>query len=430
MSSQPRQARIAVLVGAATLALALSSCSAPSGTEGTQLKYQSWRLADPGVIGELHNGWVDEYNESQDEVSVVGEEVPFDRKGDVLLNQILAGSPPDVVAVPTADVPQFAQYMLPLDEYYAEEGADFEQGFIEGARELVRWDDSYYGVAMEMGPVDGLYYNTEVLDRAGVDPEQAVRSWESFGDALAAIAESDPNAHGMVMAGADASRIDYFWAWYYGAGAPLGSEDELRENLCSPQGVQTFELLTDTFVEQEAGPSPVDIGFEEYVNTFAAGTTGFAQGGAWMNNLFIDANPELEGKLGVTHLPPREEGGEPGVILDAVALMIPRDAADPDAAWEFIRFLTSPEKQLQDAVEAGFLPTIADVAADPALAADEHLATYADLAVEYGFPRPRTTHLAEVRQAMWEEWQSALLGQKSAADAAQSACTAVDAVLG
>jgi len=253
---------IAITAAAASVIVLASCAGAGDDSNGTELKYQSWRLADPGVIGELHNAWVEEYNESQDDVTVVGEEVPFDKKGDVLLNQILAGSPPDVVAVSTADVPQYAEYMLPLDDFYAEEGADFEDGFIEGARELVRWDDTYYGVAMEMGPVDGLYYNKDVLAKAGVDPEQAVESWSSFSDALAAIEAADPSYNGMVMAGSDSSRIDYFWAWYYGAGAGLGTEDDLREKLCSPEGVQTFEYLTDAFVRNGSGPSPVDIGFE------------------------------------------------------------------------------------------------------------------------------------------------------------------------
>ncbi|MGV3713096.1 extracellular solute-binding protein [Pseudolysinimonas sp.] len=422
--------RVVVPVLGGLMAVALAGCAAGGDSGANEITFQSWRLADPGAIGQLHNGWVADFNASQDEIAVVGEEVPFDKKGDILLNQILAGSPPDVVAVATADVPQYAEYMLSLDDYYAAEGPEFEERFIPGARDLVSWDGSYYGVPMEMGPVDGLYYNTEILERAGVDPEEAVRSWDAFSAALAAIDALGGDVNPLVMAGKDPSRIDYFWAWYYGAEAQLGSEDELRQNMCSPNGVETFAYLTENFTERGYGPSPVDIGFEEYLNTFAAGNTGFAQGGAWMYNLFVDASPDLEGKIGVTSLPPREEGGRSGMVLDAVALMIPKGSSDPDAAWEYIKYLTADEKQLQNALEAGFLPTVTAVADDPALAEQDRLAFYAQVAAENGFPRPRTAALAEVKQLVWEQWQSALLGQVSPEQAAKAACAAVDSALG
>jgi len=110
-------------------------------------------------------------------------------------------------------------------------------------------------------------------------------------------------------------------------------------------------------------------------------------------------------------------------------LMIPKHSKNHDQAWELVKFLSSPEKQLQDAVEAGFLPTIASVAEEPELAELERLAFYAGLAVDHGFPRPRTEHLAEVRQAIWEQWQRALLGQVTPEEALEQACSMVDSVL-
>lgn len=427
----PRRHRTAAATALALGALlAVAGCASdPAGSGTTELRYQTWRLADPGVIGDMHASWIEEFNTEHDDLLVSGEEVPFDKKGDILLNQILAGDPPDVVAVSTADVPQYAQYMLPLDGLYAQEGAEFEDSFIEGARELVSWDEQYYGVAVEMGPVDGLYYNKELLAQAGVDPERAVESWRSFTEALTKVEALGDDVSGLVMAGKDASRVDYMWAWFDTAGAPLGNEDDLAANLCSAEGQETFTYLTETFTKHGFGPSPVDIGFDEYVSTFAAGKTAFAQGGAWMYDIFIEANPELDGELGVTHLPPAEAGGDPGVILDAVALMIPKDSKNHEQAWELVKFLSSPEKQLQDAVDAGFLPTIASVADEPELAELDRLEFYAGLAVDHGFPRPRTEHLAEVRQAIWEQWQRALLSQASPEESLKQACTAVDSVL-
>lgn len=430
--------RLAPLV-AGGVVLAASACAAGEPEEevggsevevGGEVLYQSWRLADPGAIGELHRDWVERFNEEFGDLTVVGEEVPFEQRTDILLNQTLAGSPPDVVAIQTAEVPTLSRHLLPLDEYFEGEGPEFEEAFLDGARDFVSWDGSYYGVPVELGPVDGFYYNRDVLDAAGVDPEEAVSSWESFTEALEAIITSDPDAEGLIMAGADPSRVGYMYPWFYTAGAPLGTDEEIEQAICSPEGAEAFTFLTELFTEHGYGPNPVDLGFDEYVSAFATGNAGFAQGGAWMHDIFLDANPELEGKLGVTHVPTQTDDSEVGFVLDAVALVIPREAQNPDAAWEFIKYLSSPEAQLEGALETGFLPTLEEAASDPQITDQDRLGRYAEFAVDYGYPAPRTESLPELRQEIWERWQSALLGQTDPEAAINTVCTNLDRVLG
>ncbi|WP_264292641.1 extracellular solute-binding protein [Tessaracoccus defluvii] len=82
---------------------------------------------------------------------------------------------------------------------------------------------------------------------------------------------------------------------------------------------------------------------------------------SWMLGSIRSNAPDTSGLWGVAEIP--EKAGNWGGSY----LAIPAGAKNPQAAWEYIKEMQSPESQLEHFVTSGALPTTPGVYADPAL---------------------------------------------------------------
>jgi multiple sugar transport system substrate-binding protein len=111
---------------------------------------------------------------------------------------IAAGNPPDLVSVPWANL-HYAIDGLGLRDLPSVVGDQLEAItalMSESAWQLVTRDDVVYGFPWGLStPI--LYYNADVFTAAGVDPAEALATWDSFKAAGAALQEA---AGGAVLA--------------------------------------------------------------------------------------------------------------------------------------------------------------------------------------------------------------------------------------
>lgn len=103
---------------------------------------------------------------------------------------LAAGNPPDLVSVPWAFL-SYAVEGLGVKELETVAGEQFDElkGMIsETAWELVTLDGTAYGLPWGLStPI--FYYNADIFAEAGVDPEEAFDTWESFEAAALKIQE-------------------------------------------------------------------------------------------------------------------------------------------------------------------------------------------------------------------------------------------------
>ena len=104
---------------------------------------------------------------------------------------IAAGNPPDLVSVPWAFL-NYAVEGLGVKELATVAGdqfADLQASMSDTAWPLVTKDDTVYGFPWGLStPI--LYYNADLFEAAGVDPEEAFATWESFAAACPALQDA------------------------------------------------------------------------------------------------------------------------------------------------------------------------------------------------------------------------------------------------
>jgi ABC-type glycerol-3-phosphate transport system substrate-binding protein len=378
----------------------------------------SWRFADPSEIGQLHVRLLEEFNAAQSDIKVTIDPVPYNDVNTNLINSVLGNSPSDLVAISPSELASNAEYLQPIDSYWEAEGPEFAAAFGDAAKALASHDGHVYGVAIEQSTTDGMWYNTEVLAAAGVDPEQAVSSWDNFVAALHQV--QDAGFTPMLFEAANPSRMDRHWAWYVAGGADLSDPASYVAQMCSPASQQTFEWLADLHLSGLV-PNPAGIGYEESTRQFAAGGVGFYTDGPWEPATFAGYDASIVDKVGYTHLPPKTEGGPLGANIDGLLWVIPKGSPNPDAAWEVIKYMSSEEAQKR-MVANNQIPTRVALLDDPVVVQNATLSFFAQLINDWGFARPRATYMPEFKQTFIEGFQAAVTGQQTPADAFQSTC--------
>ena len=132
-------------------------------------------------------------------------------------------------------------------------------------------------------------------------------------------------------------------------------------------------------------------------------------------------------------LVPAPQGGTTASNVGGEHLFMFDNAKDKPAAWKFIKYMTSPEVQLEWDQKTGCLPVRQSVAADPAYTqwinqTEPRMLPFVD-GMKYSHTRPATPKYFAVPDAFSREFQLALLCDATPEDALKSAETAVNVVL-
>lgn len=384
------------------------------------IRFQSWRFADI-TSGDLYRKWMKEYEQLNPHVSIQTEAVPFAQRIEKFTTQVLAGAPPDIAGVGTAEVVQFgAQGQVEnLDKFYAQEGSAFKKSFTEGALALSEHQGSLFALSHEIVTSEGIWCNLEHLKEIGITPSEAVASWSKFQDAMKKATTKD--RYGLAMRGKDVTGLlTRFWPYIMQKAGPMISEEDIRTKLASPGAKEVFKAYAELYTVHKVTPNPTEIDFARETELFAQGKATFQQNGPWMLQIIEKANPEMKGKF----LPqpiPVFAGGKPIVAIAGLALVIGKGSPNAAEAWKIMKFMTTKEKQLENFQLTGFLPSHKEVVDDPAIRDNPIASVYTTQMSKWGVPQPRSVKTNEIWSVITEEFHNALLQNKTPEKALEDA---------
>lgn len=231
----------------------------------------------------------------------------------------------------------------------------------QSALELFGKDGAYYGIPWEWGAV-GMYYNKDLFEQAGLDPENPPTTWSEFLGAVQTLKDAGITP---ITVGEGDKWPGHFW-WVYLAirnGGEQAFLDAFYRNgsFTDPAFVKAGEDLQDLIALDPFPEGYLGFTYNDSAAVFGNGEAAMELMGQWHQNVQKDSSEDGEGVANLGWFPfPMVEGGAGNasdVLGGGDGFGIGKDA--PDAAVEFARFLTNAENQVDALETVGFGPPTA-----------------------------------------------------------------------
>ncbi|HZG74515.1 MAG TPA: ABC transporter substrate-binding protein [Paenibacillus sp.] len=320
---------------------------------------------------------------------------------DKLLTAIAGGEPPDVALFDRFLIGSWAArgYLEDLTSYVREAGIAPSDYYPSVWREAVYRGD-VYGLPWR-ADIRAMFYNKTLMKEAGLDPNVPPRT----------IQELDRMAEAMFRRGDDGQyeqvgfvpwmnqAFIYTNAWNWG-GVLQDAEGRLTPN--DPQNVKALEWMADyakTYGIEDLTSFSDEMG-KIGVNSFWTGKVGFNFDGNWILDDLAHVDPGFE--WGIAPMP-SAEGYEHVTWVGGWSYVMPKGAAHPKEAWEFIKFVAYKEGTLlwAERENAGNdITVIPSVNAELGLSDHPGLKLFLDM-----MPNAYTRPVTPIGSLLWNELQ-------------------------
>lgn len=302
-----------------------------------------WSFWGSGARQEVIEEIIDDFNASQDKIEVKYSYQPWGDIWTKSLSSITAGNPPDVIVQDINSVAQRAeaQQATNLSEYI-EEG--FSDEFYPQLWDTVEYEGDAYAVPFNTD-TQVIFYNKTLFKEAGISEEQLPQTWEE----LETVARKLD-----VKNGDDFERIGFYPLWNLGADVwALNADDGVSwfdkdENvkIDTDNKVEALEWILDW--QEYYGQDTINRLEAEFgsgvADPFISGLVAMrAQNINYYSSLAENAPDDFE--FGVIQIPEKESGSGHWSWGGGFVLEVPFGAKDPEASYEFIKYLSTPEVQ-------------------------------------------------------------------------------------
>ncbi|HNS03394.1 MAG TPA: sugar ABC transporter substrate-binding protein [Anaerolineae bacterium] len=352
-------------------------------------------------------------------------------------NGMIAGNAPDMFTNHLAKYPEFASkgQLVDIQPYIARDGVDMSV-YLKGLADLWGRDGKQYGLPKDWDTV-AIVYNKDMLDAAGVTVEELnAATWNpedggSFTELMAkltldangknaldpAFDKSKVAQYGFIPEGADNAYGQTGWSWlaYTTGWTHVDGLWATEYHYDDPRMAATMQWFADSMKAGTMMPLELVSGLGGAA-AFTGGKGALISQGSWMIGFFAQNTPF---SFGFARLPEGPEGRRS--MFNGLADSIWTGSKNPEAAWQFLKFLASAECA-NIVGDAGVVFPAQQSGVDRAIAAYEaknlDVSAFTTQATEPDgtFLFPVTDHSSEIEALVKPVMQSILLGQVKAAD--------------
>jgi len=325
-----------------------AGAAAEQAPEGP-VKIVYWRSLT-GVAGEVQEELVARFNASQEKVIVESQfQGAYAEILQKLLAALAAGELPDVVLLDSPFVALFAKdgALVSLDQFVKKDKTGFDlDDYIPGLIQDGYYDGSLYAMpVMRSTPL--LYVNGDMLVEAGL-PRRAPKTWDEFREFSKKVskynAAGEPIQLGAGFTMGQTSAHWYFQGAVYSFGG-LVSDEQFNIHLTEEPAVKLATLWQDmVFKDKTAMPSNSHDDFLNRKVAMVFGSTGS------MGNLLSRADFDVIPAF----MPGQVQNLVP--VGGSVLAMTSTDKFRQDAAWEFMKYMTSAEANSEIVIKTGYMP--------------------------------------------------------------------------
>ena len=236
---------------------------------------------------EMLNTVFDRFNmENEDGIVIEPTALGWDDLFTQLTLTAAAGNPPDVVMFHNTEVTEFVRkgVLLPVDALMAAAGIDLT-GVPQNIIDLSKIDGEFYCLPGDLHPMN-LYYNVDLVEAAGLDPDSPPTTGEEFLAWMEAMTITDDDGvvtqYGLDMPYGGGLGRWFFHTLLYQFGGDYLGEDGLSV-VNSEAGQKALQWLVDAHA---SGWTSRGTGFGD-ISAFDAERGGMILSGPWMVNSYI-----------------------------------------------------------------------------------------------------------------------------------------------
>ncbi|GAE92057.1 alpha-arabinosides ABC transport system [Gracilibacillus boraciitolerans JCM 21714] len=211
--------------------------------------------------------------------------------------------------------------------------------FIESRFDIYSKDGNYYGIPFHVGATVA-YYNTEIMDKAGVDID-SIATWDDF---IAAGEKVVANTDA-IMTTFETTDIWSFWPMIKQQGSDYFDENgEIIVN--NETNVQTLQFMHDMIYEQEiADITPGgDFHSEEFYGFMNDGGQAALMMPMWYMGRFTDYMEDLKGKIEIRPMPKWSEDGNRSAGAGGTGTVVTNQTEHEELAKDFLAFAKLSEE--------------------------------------------------------------------------------------
>lgn len=327
-----------------TLALALG-CMTMAGAEEKRtvtIWYDGTEEASVAILEP-------EYEALHPEIDLVFETVPYK---DLSTKELVAAQSsvgPDVMWQSYAWTNSFAKMglLMSYSDYLKDSSVNLAEDFDAVALELGTVDGEVYGLPWSMEAMC-LVYNKQMFADAGLDPEAPPTTWAEvieYGKALTKDLDGDGtiDQYGYGLVGNLQGNTWFrFMPELWSAGGDIANAEMTEATLNTPEAIEALSYYTGLLTEHHIAPEgSVNNGAAEVRTLFNNQKVAmYVDGQAAVQNIQKDA-PDID--VGVALWPGKDGAVKAG--LGGYYIATPKNAANPDDAWDFIEHFLSKDVQ-------------------------------------------------------------------------------------
>ena len=304
------------------------SARAEESQEPTQLTF--WTYVEQHT--EFMQDAVDTWNAAHPDemIELKTETYPTEDMHSKLLITLQSGDgAPDLVDV---NVARFSDFMQGDSKVFVELNDIIEpekESFLEPVLDIYKYDGNYYGIEYHVG-APMMFYNTEILDQAGVKVEDIV-TWDDLHEAGKKVLE----ATGKPII---TFEVNDSWSYYIMAGEKYGDYFDADGNciIDSETNAEVLDFMLSMIEDGTAVTTPGG-GFhtEEYYGYMSQGGAAAMLECMWYMGRFTDYMPELSGKIQMA-APPVWDEDSVYPVFGGTATSITTQCENQDLAKRFL----------------------------------------------------------------------------------------------